>query len=81
LPPGAFIRDLQVNAVLGSGANGVTYQVSDTAIGTQFALKEYLPAKHVSRRGDGTLSARNPASGKSFKEGLERFLYRRPPAG
>ena len=38
------IADLQINAILGVGAFGITYLVTDPAIGTRFALKEYLPS-------------------------------------
>jgi len=53
LQPGSHIADLQINAILGVGAFGITYLVTDPAIGTRFALKEFLPAKLVSRGEDG----------------------------
>ena len=38
LQPGSHISDLQINSVLGVGAFGITYLVTDPAIGTRFAL-------------------------------------------
>ena len=35
--------------MLGSGAFGITYLVTDTLLGTPFALKEYLPRDLVRR--------------------------------
>ena len=74
LQPGSHIGDLQVNAILGVGAFGVTYLVTDPAIGTRFALKEYLPAKHVSRTDDGKLAPVDEQSAKAFAAGLKLFL-------
>ena len=57
LQAGSHIGDLQINAILGIGANGITYLVTDPAIGTRFALKEYLPAQQVERQEDGRVIA------------------------
>jgi formylglycine-generating enzyme required for sulfatase activity/serine/threonine protein kinase len=74
LKPGSHIADLQINAILGVGANGITYLVTDPAIGTRFALKEFLPAKHVTRREDGKVFANDESSAVLFAEGLKAFL-------
>jgi len=74
LQAGSHIGDLQINAILGIGAYGITYLVTDPAIGTRFALKEYLPSKHVSRDEDGKLSPIDDESGIIFKTGLDLFL-------
>ena len=47
LQPGALVGELQINAILGVGSFAITYLVTDPAIGTRFALKEYFPAKLV----------------------------------
>ena len=73
LQPGDFVADLQISAILGISARSATYLVSDPAIGTRFALKEYLPSKHVSRRGDGQLVAHDQASQARFDNGVEQF--------
>lgn len=74
LQPGSFIADLQINAVLGVGASGITYQVTDPAIGTLFALKEYLPAKHAKRQEDGDVFPVDGQSTGVFNKGLKHFL-------
>jgi len=74
LQPGSLIGDLQINAILGVGSFGITYLVTDPAIGTRFALKEYLPSAHVSRQDDGSLQPVNEQAAQAFKRGLERFL-------
>lgn len=75
LQPGAHIGDLQINAILGVGATGITYMVTDPAIGTRFALKEYLPAKHVSRGEDGQVRPNDEQAAPVFAQGLKLFLH------
>ena len=74
LQPGSLIADLQVNAILGVGTFGITYLVTDPAIGTRFALKEYLPSGHATRRDDGRVLPENEQSSQVFESGLKQFL-------
>ncbi len=74
LQPGSLIGDLQINAILGVGTFGITYLVSDPAIGTRFALKEYLPSRHVSRQENGEVVPNDEQSRKIFATGLKLFL-------
>jgi len=74
LQPGSLIGDLQINAILGVGTFGITYLVTDPAIGTRFALKEYLPAKYASRQTDGQVLPINEQSAEVFRSGLKLFL-------
>ena len=74
LKPGTHIGDLQVNAILGVGSSGITYLATDPAIGTRFALKEYLPSRHVNRDDDGKVRPKNDSSEQIFKNGLKQFL-------
>ena len=74
LQPGTHIGDLQINAVLGVGTFGITYLVTDPAIGTRFALKEYLPSGDVSRQADGSIVPNDEQSGLVFATGLKHFL-------
>ena len=74
LQPGSHIGDLQINAILGVGASGITYLVTDPAIGTRFALKEYLPAKLALRQQDGKVIPRDEQSAPKFADGLKLFL-------
>lgn len=74
LQPGSHIGDLQINAILGVGSFGITYLVTDPAIGTRFALKEYLPSGHVSRHADGRVLPNDEQSEQVFANGLKQFL-------
>ncbi len=74
LQPGSLIGDLQINAILGVGTFGITYLVTDPAIGTRFALKEYLPSKHVSRQKNGKVVPNDEQSKQIFAAGLKLFL-------
>lgn len=74
LQPGSHIGDLQINAILGVGTFGITYLVTDPAIGTRFALKEYLPSRLVSRQADGKVSPNDEHSKQAFESGLKLFL-------
>jgi len=74
LQPGSHVAELQINAILGVGAFGVTYLVTDPAIGTRFALKEYLPANLVLRQIDGEVLTIDDDSVPLFASGLKTFL-------
>jgi formylglycine-generating enzyme required for sulfatase activity/serine/threonine protein kinase len=74
LQPGSHIADLQINAILGVGAFGITYLVTDPAIGTRFALKEYLPSQYVSRQENGEVQPVDEQSAELFASGLKLFL-------
>jgi len=74
LQPGSLIGDLQINAILGVGTFGITYLVTDPAIGTRFALKEYLPSRHVSRQDNGDVVPNDEQSRQVFAAGLKLFL-------
>ncbi|MBT8054827.1 MAG: SUMF1/EgtB/PvdO family nonheme iron enzyme [Gammaproteobacteria bacterium] len=74
LAPGAIIENLRIDRILGQGAFGVTYLVTDQLLSKSFALKEYLPRDHVSRSEDSRLQPKNEASASLFASGLEHFL-------
>jgi formylglycine-generating enzyme required for sulfatase activity len=79
LPPGALVDTLRIDRVLGAGAFGITYLVTDTLLGTPFALKEFLPRDRVRRLPDGRLQPLGAAEGSApadapFAAGLEHFV-------
>jgi len=74
LAPGTQIDTLRIDRVLGHGAFGVTYLVTDTVLSSSFALKEYLPEALVTRTAEGLLQARDRASEELFATGLGHFL-------
>jgi len=74
LQTGSHIVDLQINEILGVGSFGITYLVTDPAIGTRFALKEYFPATQVKRLEDGKVILKDGQSTTVFSNGLKLFL-------
>jgi formylglycine-generating enzyme required for sulfatase activity/serine/threonine protein kinase len=74
LAPGAVIENLRVDRVLGQGAFGITYLVTDQVLNKSFALKEYLPRDQVSRNEDGSLQAMGGQVSKLYATGLSHFL-------
>jgi formylglycine-generating enzyme required for sulfatase activity/serine/threonine protein kinase len=74
LPPGSTVGGLRIDRVLGQGAFGVTYLVTDTTLDKSFALKEFLPRDLAARNPDGTLRLDGPEADRRFAEGLGAFL-------
>ena len=74
LQTGSHIVDLQINEILGVGSFGITYLVTDPAIGTRFALKEYFPATQLTRLEDGKVILKDGQSATVFSHGLKLFL-------
>ena len=74
LPPGSRIEELRVDAVLGQGAFGMTYRVTDTRLDTTCVLKEYLPRDRVRRDPDGSLHAVDADARDRFIAGREAFI-------
>jgi len=74
LQAGALVGELQINAILGVGAFAITYLVTDPAIGTRFALKEFLPNKLAERQPDGRVLPINDESAALFTAGIKTFL-------
>jgi formylglycine-generating enzyme required for sulfatase activity/serine/threonine protein kinase len=74
LAPGFIVEKLRIDRVLGQGAFGITYLVTDEVLGKSFALKEYLPREHAIRKEDGCLQAASEASAALFTAGLKHFL-------
>ena len=74
LSPGSTVGGLRIDRVLGQGAFGVTYLVTDTALDRSFALKEFLPRDLAKREPGGALKLDGPEAGRRFAEGLAAFL-------
>ena len=74
LAPGSVVDKLRIDRVLGQGAFGITYLVTDEVLAKSFALKEYLPRELAIRRQDGSLHAASEASAALFTAGLGYFL-------
>jgi len=74
LSPGAVIDNLRIDRVLGQGAFGITYLVTDQVLNKSFALKEYLPRDLVSRSEGGALQPINAGLSSQYSTGLSHFL-------
>jgi serine/threonine protein kinase len=74
LAPGSIVDKLRIDRVLGQGAFGIIYLVTDEVLEKSFALKEYLPREHAIRQEDGSLQAASEASAALFTAGLSYFL-------
>ena len=74
LAPGSVVENLRIDRVLGQGAFGITYLVTDQVLNKSFALKEYLPREQVSRSENGSLQATDARASERFAAGLSHFL-------
>jgi formylglycine-generating enzyme required for sulfatase activity/serine/threonine protein kinase len=74
LAPGSIVDNLRIDRVLGQGAFGITYLVTDEVLGKSFALKEYLPRELAKRRESGSLQAASEGSESLFQAGLSHFI-------
>jgi len=74
LPAGSRVDSLRVDRVLGQGAFGITYLVTDTVLAASFALKEYLPQALVRRDDSGRVVPLDESASALFARGLHQFL-------
>jgi serine/threonine protein kinase len=74
LPPGTLIEDYRIISVLGQGSFGITYLAEDINLGTQVAIKEYLPGEWAFRDSTHTVRPKSTSVGESFERGQEAFL-------
>ena len=74
LAPGSVVDNLRIDRVLGQGAFGITYLVTDQVLNKSFALKEYLPQELVARSEDGVLQPSNAGLSSQYSTGLSHFL-------
>ena len=74
LPPGTRLGDYRLDAMIGHGGFGITYQAFDTQLAKIVAIKEYLPVEFAIRQGDGQVVPRSGRVADDFAWGRERFL-------
>ena len=76
LPRGEELGDYVIESILGHGGFGITYLARDTNLGSDVALKEYLPQTIAGRNG-ATRIVPNPNAKNAIKDyhwGLTEFL-------
>ena len=75
LPRGHQLAEYTIEAVLGHGGFGVTYLAHDTQLGTQVAIKEYLPQDIARRKGQTDVIANaDDQTVVTYRVGLKEFL-------
>jgi serine/threonine protein kinase len=75
LPIGHRLEDYEIESILGHGGFGITYKARDLSLGSDVAIKEYLPQELAIRdRENLTVSPKSAGDADSYRWGLERFL-------
>jgi serine/threonine protein kinase len=74
LPVGHQLNQYRIEAVIGRGGFGITYQAQDTTLRKLVAVKEYLPVEFAVRATDASVQARARRLEQDYRWGLERFL-------
>jgi serine/threonine protein kinase/peptidoglycan hydrolase-like protein with peptidoglycan-binding domain len=74
LRAGQAVGRYRIVAVLGQGGFGITYRATDSELGREVALKEYLPATLAVREHGTTVVPRSTAAAADFTWGRERFI-------
>jgi WD40 repeat protein/serine/threonine protein kinase len=75
LPRGHQLAEYTIEAVLGHGGFGVTYLAHDTQLGTQVAIKEYLPQDLARRKGQtDVIASAEDQTVVTYRVGLKEFL-------
>ncbi len=75
LPRGYELAEYTIEAVLGHGGFGVTYLARDRQLGTQVAIKEYLPHDIARRKGQTNVIANaDDKTVVTYRVGLREFL-------
>lgn len=74
LPIGHQLNHYKIEAVIGRGGFGITYQAQDTVLRKTVAVKEYLPVEFAVRVTTTGVRPRSRKQEEDFRWGLERFL-------
>jgi len=74
LPPGQKIGRYEITAILGQGGFGITYRATDSQLGREVAIKEYLPSALAIRQDGVTVLPRSTKMADDFTWGRQRFV-------
>ncbi len=75
LPIGTFLRDYEINGLIGEGGFGIVYLAWDHSLQRKVAIKEYMPASMASRvAGSSAIVVKSERHLDTFKAGLKSFV-------
>lgn len=74
LRKGAKLHNFEIQAVLGHGGFGITYEAFDQDLQQTVAIKEYLPNDLAVRTTDNSVHAKSGDSKHSFETGVKTFI-------
>ncbi len=73
-PPGTVVGEFELIRVIGEGGFGIVYEARDRVLLRHVALKEYMPASLVYRKGPSQVQVRSPQSQEAFDQGMRSFI-------
>ncbi|WP_207000307.1 serine/threonine-protein kinase [Trinickia mobilis] len=71
---GTHLAEFEIRGVIGEGGFGIVYLASDTLLGRNVALKEYMPAALASRSTGTEVTVRSERHEETFRAGLKSFI-------
>ncbi len=75
LPIGTYLRDYEINGLIGEGGFGIVYLAWDHSLQRKVAIKEYMPASMASRvAGSSAIVVKSDRHLDTFKAGLKSFV-------
>ena len=75
LPIGTYLRDYEINGLIGEGGFGIVYLAWDHSLQRKVAIKEYMPASMASRvAGSSAIVVKSERHVDTFKAGLKSFV-------
>ncbi len=75
LPIGTYLRDYEINGLIGEGGFGIVYLAWDHSLQRKVAIKEYMPASMASRvAGSSAIVVKSERHLDTFKAGLKSFV-------
>ncbi len=74
LPAGSVVHEYRIDAVLGAGSFGITYQATDTHLGMVVAIKEFFPEEYARRGAQDVVEIVAGKYADTYQWELDRFI-------